>query len=248
MNGIVYVVFGKEYDDMASRCIEYSRKFTNVPICINTNIEECDRSLIWDRISNIQFNYIAKSQDDNREIKTNINKYTPFDKTLYLDCDSIIQNPGIEKIFKFINDDSITLNLYSVCRNIRRYGNLYSKAFKLAGLHSMPINIYYGALAGFGCNAEPFFDLWYKYWCLNGKGREMPSLTCAANKCGMNIVVLNNNNKFFTWLIRSNYVIQHEYGKHLRKFMECPDFMSYKPFDKKKPLINNKTTTGSGNE
>src|SRR6056297_3084961 len=101
-NGLLYVVFGEKCDCLASHCIAYSRQYTDLPIQVLTNIKKDKRHRKWDDINNIHFTYFDLPDSENRQIKTTSYEYTKFDKTLYLDADSIIQKHGVEKLFKQI--------------------------------------------------------------------------------------------------------------------------------------------------
>jgi hypothetical protein len=228
MNGILLVAFGEQYDRFAAHCVKYSRKITDIPICVLTNLLK--KSSAWEGVKNIEFKYFPIDRSENREIKTTMINHTPFEKTLYLDCDSIIQNRGIEKIFDLIQPDSVLLNIYG--RWAKSAPSLYRKAFKNANI-GLPINIYYGALCGFmkGEKTSGFFSLWNRYWKINGRGREMPSLACAVKNSNISVREISNKDEIFSWFTWRNTIIQHEYGQHLRRLVGCPDFKAYKPFD-----------------
>lgn len=229
MNGILYIAFGEQYERLAAHTICYSRKFTDIPIVVLTNIKSrCEK---WNGIKNIQFIDFDLPQDKNRQVKTSMIEHSPFAKTLYLDCDAIIQKKGIEKVFDLINDDRLLLNIYG--RWSRVAPSLYRKAFANAKL-SLPINIYYGAICGFTKNekTKQFFALWNRYWIENGSGREMPSLACAVANSKIAVKEIGNKDAIFSWKINNNAIVQHEYGRYVCKIVGCADFHSFKPFDK----------------
>lgn len=234
MNGIIYIAFGKSYDKMLAYCLSYSIKFINIPILILSNLKEEERDEKWKSIKNVKFKYIEDLQKDNRNLKTSINKFSPFDKTLYLDADCIVQKNGIEKIFDRINDDSINLNLYSRWNKNKKIPRIYVNHFKINSVQ-LPMNIYYGAICGFGKSdkIDNFFKIWNEFWVNTGKGRDMPSLASAVVKSGISVNELTNKDKFFTWLLNKDFVIQHEYGRHVRNLIGCSDFNSFKPFDER---------------
>jgi hypothetical protein len=232
MNGIVFIAYGKEYDKLAAHCLSYSRQFTNISFCVITNVLERDKK--WGDVSNVQFIYQELPQNENRKIKTMLDMFTPYNKTLYLDCDSIIQKKGIEKIFDFISDDNIVLNIYGRWDSKDNGGKLYKKVLTDTKI-SLPINIYYGALVGFskGTKVKEFFVLWNQYWKNSGAGREMPAMACAVQNSGIHVKEIGNKDKLFSWKIDKNAVIQHEYGTDVRRLVGYPDFKPFKPFDGK---------------
>jgi hypothetical protein len=232
-NGIVMVVFGEQYDAFAAHCVAYSRKYTDLPVTVITNTKN-NRSIKWQGLKNIEFVEFDLPQDQNRQVKTSLINYTPFEKTLYLDCDAIIQRPGIEKIFDLIISDRLLVNIYGRWSNQSKAPALYRRAF-LNSMTQMPINIYYGAIMGFTKTQKigDFFALWNKYWKLNGSGREMPALACAIKNSGIEVKEINRRNGWFSWPLDKNAIVQHEYGRHIRRLVGCPDFKAYKPFDRK---------------
>lgn len=89
--GVIYLAFGIPYLSMALVSFESLRK-TNpgVPVCIVTNVcGELTGLTGWDYEKDT-WTYIDGNSDSNRNIKTNIIDYSPFDKTLYIDCDTVI--------------------------------------------------------------------------------------------------------------------------------------------------------------
>lgn len=235
MNGLLYICFGTEYDKMAAHCLAYSRNFTDVPMTVITNLPENQRHEKWKTVKNIEFHEIHESQDLNRKFKTSINSLSPYDKTLYLDCDTVIQNSGIEKVFDMFDDNSILLNLYGRWDVSKKLTGFYRTTF-VNSFVTLPANIYYGALVGF-CKSKitnEFFNAWNKCWIAGGSGRDMPALACAVKLAKINVRELSNVDKVFSWLIRDDFLIQHEYGTYLRNLVGCSDFKQYKPFDNKK--------------
>ena len=71
--GILTVAFGEKYDKLAAATMRYSRRFTQLPICILTNIKPEDRNKLWETVDNVKFETFPWSQDHNRSIKTQMN-------------------------------------------------------------------------------------------------------------------------------------------------------------------------------
>jgi hypothetical protein len=233
-NGILMVAFGEQYDRLAAYCVAYSRQYTDLPILIVSNLETRDPK--WADVSGIEFLTLNFKQDQNREVKTYLVDYTPFDKTLYVDCDAIIQRPGIEGIFDLIIPDRLLLNIYGRWGERTKCPGLYNRAFLRSGT-ILPINIYYGALVGFMKTEKvvDFFKLWHHYWRENGSGRDMPALACSVKNSGIAVRELKKSDGYFSWVQNSRAIIQHEYGKRIRQLVGCPDFKAYKPFDRVRP-------------
>ena len=123
--GILYVAFGSDYLLLTLAVIKYSRQYTSLPICVLTNIKE--RGEEWNKIENVSFVNFDLEQVDNRVVKTQMIDHTPFDKTLYLDCDSVIQNYGIENVFDLLDKD-LVLNLCIYWHKKSKIVNIYKKA------------------------------------------------------------------------------------------------------------------------
>ena len=230
-DGILMLAFGEQYDMFAAHCMAYSRKNRTVPLTVLTNLKT--RSEKWNEAGDVDFIEFDWSQDANRQAKTTMNEYTPYDRTIYMDCDAILQKPGIEKYFDAIPDIGLLLNVYSRWTSERQAPGLYRRAFKNAGV-SIPMTIYYGACLGFQKNeaTAAFFRRWNELWKINGSGREMPALACAVKNTRIAVKEISRAAGLFSWPMNSNVVIQHEYGGKLRARVGCPEFRSYKPFDR----------------
>ncbi len=230
--GILYIVFGKEYDRLAARTIRYSRQYTNLPICIFSNVPKHDS--VWKGIKNIEFMDFPAPQDENRGVKTQMILSTPFDETLYLDCDSVIQKPGIENVFAYKED--LVLNVYLHWKEGDKIVRIYRRAMKTNNVE-LPLTVYNGAFIRFLKNERDygFFRQWYKFWVATGKGREMPALNCAIKKSD---VVVGKAAPYFFEPDRydKNCIVQHNYntnsGKNWFDEFGLPVIKQNKPFDK----------------
>jgi len=220
MNGLITVAFGAKFERMAARTCWYSRKFTDLPITVLTNIPEEARNPKWKEVKDINFVYINSKQSRNRHYKTTMINYSPYDKTIYIDADSIIQKKGIEKVFDRLNGNDIMLNVYGKWLD-RVPLSYYRRAMTLIGVKT-PITIFYGAFIGFSKTemAKRFFKAWNINWKKSTIKREMPALACTVKKMPrLKLVRTNNKDLIFTWILRDNFIIQHEYGaKFWRKF------------------------------
>lgn len=228
-DGILTLAFGEVYDNMAAKCFAHSRKYTDLPIQVLTNLKT--RSPIWDTIPNVTFSFFDDVLDSNRAYKTQMYKYTEFDRTLYVDCDAILQNHGIETYFGMIPEDGLLLTIFETFQNKSQVYSLYKDAYLKAGIIP-PITIYFGACIGFTKNSETFFNLWNEHWKLNGSGREMPALSCAVRLSGINKVELDRN-KLLAWEPPNrSAIIQHDYYGCVANLVGYKAFKAHRPFDK----------------
>jgi len=234
--GILYTVFGQEYDKLAAHTVAYSRQFTDLPICVLTNIT--DRHEKWAGVSNISFTVIDIPQVENRAVKTEMISSTPFDQTLYLDCDSVIQKEGVEEVFDCLGEDDILLNKLLGWQVGEKIIRLYKNAM-LASDVLLPIDVFNGAFICFKKNdrVRDFFTLWNECWKLTGSGREMPALACAVKKSAMSVKITGKPHGFFEPDVPDeDCIVQHNYnsykGKDFFKEFKLPIIRQCKPFDK----------------
>ena len=211
MNGLLYVAFGEKFDQMAAKTIAYSQKFTDLPMTVLTNIK--NRCEGWKKTKGINFIEINDVTTNNRNYKTTMINYSPYDKTIYMDVDSVIQQKGIEKAFDRLNGNDLMLNIYG-----QWVGKVPLSYYRVA-MHrlgvTIPIIIYYGAFIAFSKTdmARKFFAAWNKNWKKSGIKREMPSLACTVKKMpDLKLVRIGNKAGIFTWRIQKGFYVQHEYG------------------------------------
>lgn len=229
--GIISVAFGIEYDKCAAHTFLYSRKFTDLPFFILTNIKEKDRHKTWKSVSNVTFMEFDKTQRENRKAKLRMNEFTPFDRTLYIDCDSVIQMRGVDNFGVLLDDSDMVFNWRIEFRPGQKIWNIYARCMKQFNV-SKPISIYNGGIVAFknNENVDKFFKTWYSMWEQFGKGREMPPLNCAIKKTGIKI------NKFPLLYFadnakHENCLIQHNYNGTFCQTFGIPKWIDYKPFD-----------------
>ena len=231
--GIITVAFGDHYDRLAAHAFLYSRKFTDLPVFVLTNIPKEKRHKTWDHIPGVQFMEFNKPQSKNRKAKLHIVNFTPFEKTLYMDCDSVVQNKGVELFADLLNDKDMVFNPRITFEPGQKIANIYARCMKQFGV-SKPISIHNGGLFAFKKNETTlaFFKQWFDMWSQFGAGREMPPLNCAIKKSGMDF------NKFPQNYFADNHynpdaIVQHSWHREsFAKQFSVPVWEEYKPFDK----------------
>jgi hypothetical protein len=173
------------------------------------------------------FTYLNLPDYINRKIKTNIISYSKFNKTLFLDADSLVRKPGLDNIFddyEFVNlrpelEWSQEDKIYSI------YSNSMNR-YKL----KLPITIWHSSIILFDGYSWDFFDLWYKYWKELGYNRDMPALNCMIKK--ENIPVNKIKDKYHSNKIDNDSIILHGNDIFNKKF-NIPECKKDKSFDKK---------------
>lgn len=229
--GILYVVYGQQYANLSVASIKHGRRHSDVDICIVTNINGNP----WKGIPSIHVKYFDRTQAENRVPKLRMRELTPFDKTLYIDCDTVIQRNGVEVVFELLDNSDLCLNHLMTFAD--KVPKVYKKCMDMVGGMSVPMKCYNGGIVGFSKNEKvtAFFELWYKIWKEFAHGREMPPLNCAIQKMPeLSISCLPLG--FFAPASESNdAVIQHNWNMHkfCKKF-SLPLWKEYKPFNNEK--------------
>lgn len=217
-NGILIIAFGEKFDNMAADSVAYSRQHTDLEITVLSNLKK--RTEKWDKIANVKFINFDLETKDNRKVKTSMINHSPYDKTIYIDADSIVQRAGIEKIFDKLGSADILLNVYG--KWVDRIPLSYYRVAMTRLKETMPIYIYYGAFVGFtkSDGAVNFFKQWNNNYKISLIAREMPSLACTIKKdTKLNLVKCNSKDNIFSWKVNPLAIIQHEYGAlYWRKF------------------------------
>lgn len=250
--GMLYLAFGETYDMVAAHSIRYSRKFTNLPICVLTNLNDSQRHSLWKDVDNIQFIELDIPTDYNRSVKTSLIEYTPFNQTIFIDCDAVVQNPGIEKVFRFLDDCDVAF------RKLRTLKCDYDKKLFMRE-HYVPVldklgffppmQIYSSGMFLFQKNerVRELFDCWNRFWLqgTGGTGRDMPPLTCAIHKFisegKVKLFPIDSKDLVFDLGNKKNCydrgaIIQHRYRTDEKETFfirfSIPEYVAYKPFDR----------------
>ena len=178
-HGVLTVAFHPSYDKLGAACATITRQHTNLPIHVITNVPDSQRAN-WP--SNCTFQYVAAAQCQNRHWKTQAWHHTPFDATLYMDCDVVVLNPGVETIFdtNSLETTDMVLNPYLTWKTGERVLKIYRDAMLKFNV-TPPIVVYSGCCNMFHRTdiTRKIYDRWHLHWKATGKGREMPSLACA---------------------------------------------------------------------
>lgn len=232
--GIIFIVFGKDYDRIAAHTIAMSRQFINCSISVITNLTE--RNKKWDEVKDINFIYVNLPDNKNREIKTQLYKYSPYDETIYSDCDCVFTKNGIEKLFDLFGDNNLILQLNKMpCwEDGKRYFKIYRDTAIKFGI-SLPLNIYQGAIFAFKKDNDTisFLDLWNEYWLHMGGGRDMPSLACAVKNSSISHGLITIYDNYLIFGENENAIIYHPVNHKLLSIKYgIPSFKPDKQFDK----------------
>ncbi len=210
--GIIIVSFGEQYDLIAAHCVAYSRRFTSLPISVVTNVE--NRCESWP--DTISFIYLPIPTSFNRIIKTTIINYSPYDNTILLDADAIIQRHGFDQIIgMFGSKSSLILNHFCDYPKEGSFQNIYLRACSQFDCGNK-LRVYNGAVIGFTKSsiAKQFFNKWNEFYIRFGAAREMPPLACAVKKTLLDRdIKLLPENFFAGDFYNKSAIVQHNYNK-----------------------------------
>lgn len=193
-NGIMMISFGFDYDNIAPYCAKSIRRFTDLPILVHTNIPDFVRNELWDTIDGVEFVLHDLNDDENRNIKTQLSKYTKFNKTLYIDVDSEVLSSEFLKPFKDLSMYDIIVPKWKKLTTTE-LSLMTSKDKKYDGFYNILINNNlntYDFVGGGVCYfrkkpiVDEFFQQFYKNWVIYGKQQDMPPL---------NQTIINFNNQ-----------------------------------------------------
>lgn len=218
-DGILFVGIGDLYRELARCAAKQARKHTDLPIhCIvdrQIGHVPCDTTV----------EVVRCNQARNREIKTTMYDRSPFDRTVFMDVDSMIQNPGIEQIFEWLDDYPIVVNQCFHWKN--KMVQLYKRTMKQLGTEP-PIRVFNTAIIGWSnreqkYTTEELFKFWRKYWMQMGSRRDMPAFCCAMKNLGMDKVckILPK----YWWMEggrNPKAVVQHDYGPKFWRDFNLP--------------------------
>lgn len=229
--GIVFIAFGQEYDRLAAHTIAFSRDYTTLPITVLTNLDNRDAK--WAALKGVNFIRINETTDNNRRVKIDLHKYTPYEETLYMDVDAIIIRPGIERIFDYLNDKDIVFQHHATWDQGEKYARIYRDTMVQFGLQ-LPLHVYLGGFWAFRKSPATiaFFEQWMKNWIATGCGRDMPSLACTVKQTGIPCSsITRDRERLFSFGMNYDCAAIHRVaGADLKRY-GIPEHKQNKPFD-----------------
>lgn len=85
-------------------------------ICVLTNFKHIEKK------PDVEYKFLDIKKEEpiraSRRVKTQLNKFTPYDTTLYLDCDTIILNP-IDKVWDFASDFAVSRDTHKTIGDLK---------------------------------------------------------------------------------------------------------------------------------
>jgi len=246
--GILYLAFGEEFDKLTAASARYSRKFTDLPICVLTNLKETNQ--VWKSVQNVCFKFVDLPSEKNRRVKVSLLDYSPYDETIFMDSDAVVQKVGIESLFDLLEDFDLvcqyygrvyydsSLNNWAVETQGRKSHltsnfckKTYDKLAKILG-EKYPIELFGEAAVIFKKSSfsEKFFALWRKYWQIMGEGRDMPAFCFAVKHFGSKVKALRDEEvKFCTNVENEGFFIQHKGFRGFEDKFGLPRYKDWNP-------------------
>lgn len=228
--GIVCIAFGEDYDNVAAQTLAMSRKYIYCPITVLTNVKK--RSPLWKGVRNISFVELDIPTDENRRVKIELYKYSPYDETIYIDCDAVIKKPGIEKLFDKLSGVDIVFQRHRVWTEDKKYFRIYRDTAKLLGA-TLPLVVLVGGFWAFrkGETIEKLSRQWLENWEKTGCGRDMPALACAIQKTGIMYSTISRDDGFFSLNINDKAIAVHRKRNSDMIRLGIRGYKPNKPFD-----------------
>jgi hypothetical protein len=210
--GVIYLAFGAPYLAMALHSITSLRVFNpSMPVCVLTNIaERPPNTRWWNSVPESHWVFMDKSTSINRDIKTHIYRFSPFDKTVYLDCDTLV--------LADLTDLELFLDHFDVLlKPSDRPGKTDRKKKILNGVVPYGnVTHFNSGVLGFrrSANVERFFDDWRECYRRLNFRRDQPSLVEAIYRSDIRIFPLrerwNCSDKWFAKKdLRNDIAIWH---------------------------------------
>jgi hypothetical protein len=163
--GCIYLAFGRPFLIQALNSIRTLRRTNpSVPVRILTNtFREAPGTLPdWDAAKD-SWVFIEDEDNNNRYIKTDMLRYSSFERTLYLDCDTEVLG-DLTTTFRFLDYWDIGVHLKEEGYSTQKEKGRQIVLDGLAAVHELPH--WNGGVLMFAANprVEEFFSLWNRYY------------------------------------------------------------------------------------
>lgn len=232
--GILWLAFGDSFDLLGAATATYSRQFTKLPMHVVTNLPESERH---DWPDGTTFGWVDMPTEQNRAVKVSLIEHTPFDLTLALDVDAVLQRPGIERFFDDLAEHDLAIQQAEVIRSEahRAKSNFY-RTFYLSLMEktgeSYPLAVLQSSafLWRQSPAAQRFFGKWRELWELGGCRRDMPGFSLAARIPGVKIKVYQaKQDGFLANGKNTTRVIQHKAYRGFLADFGLPEYQDWNP-------------------
>lgn len=173
--GVIYLAFGKPYLTMASLSYATLKKSNpGLPVTVVTNVSSDPLFDGWVAETDTWMFMGDDDDERNRLYKTRIIEWSSYDRTIYLDCDTLVVG-DLSGLFKILEHADIALLTKDDGLSENQYGSIKILDATWA-LASLPH--WNGGVVGFRDtpNARAFFTRWSEGFVALGHKRDQPSL------------------------------------------------------------------------
>jgi hypothetical protein len=196
--GVIYLAFGRPFLAMGLCSIaSIHRTNPQVPVCVVTNVCEAPPAGFPWREGFDHWTFVSRRNAENRLLKTAIYEWSPFEKTLYLDCDTVVVGDmSLMSFFLDYFDMAMRLTRGQFFRG-RKDGLIFDGTMQC---HRLPH--WNGGVVAFrkGEPARDFFSMWNASYKKLGVKRDQPSLAETVFKSTCRVMPLderwNNSDRF----------------------------------------------------
>lgn len=203
--GCLYVAFGRPYLIQALHSVRTLRRVNpDVGACIVTNVLPGPPPAFgeWDP-GRDTWRYIDRPTTDNRLIKTDLLRYTPFQRTLFLDCDTEVL-ADLAPTFAFLDHWDIAVRLKE-----EGYAPLKEKGRQVvldgaARIHELPHWNSGVFLFDRNDRVAEFYDLWHRYFQSAGVRTDQVSLVEAMFRSSCRVLSLDAR-----WNATADWGVEH---------------------------------------
>ena len=212
--GVVYIAFGQLYLAMALFSLRTFRRINSeVPVMIITNLDvDFGKLEFWSDERDI-VKVVDIDAKHNREIKTNLYQYVPFDLVAYIDADTYILN-DFSNVWKFLDYFDIALKLNPTKQKKVGKGDqliLDSSIYVKDVPHFNSGVIFFRK----SDNTKNFFAHWYKSFCKDDIPYDQVSLVDAVFKCDARVLPLTADwnyfpdGRYYAGQVKSPYIVHY---------------------------------------
>ncbi|HUU68947.1 MAG TPA: class I SAM-dependent methyltransferase [Planctomycetota bacterium] len=169
--GVVYVAFGTEYAKVAAASAQSVERHCKLPIHVIHNVDV--GKYAWP--AGTTFDFHEAPDEDNRSFRMTLVNRTPFQRTLLLDADCLVNSPHVALPFDYLDRFDMCPVAYRPLREYRR-GKAWQGVRRMLGCDEN--YVYSGGVLWFCKNTrvQRFFSLWRRFWIADGRGRDMPAM------------------------------------------------------------------------
>lgn len=233
--GILVIGFGKEHLRLARVALGQKSLLEGVPVHVLTDQPP---SVVRELPAGWTHTYFSGfTWRENRWVRTQANRWTPFDRTLFMDADQVVKKPGLRKFFELPGE--LVLNPALRWRPGDKVYRIYREVMETLKVQ-LPLTVYNGSLIRFdrGAVADALFSRWHENWVLAGRGRDMAPLACAVKQLRLNVTEVPAGWYAGSMVEERDAIIQHDFGPRFRLMYGLPRWPDNKPFDEGKAITD----------